>query len=75
MDGARSSSQRGSIQDTCSGSTPVFGRVSVGVGRTPSRSVRVRDVVGGGEDAAHQSSRCEGNVSVIAVILGGGHRS
>ena len=35
VDGAGPSSHRGSIQDTCFGSTPVFGRISVGVERTP----------------------------------------
>ena len=45
-------------------------RASVGVGCTPPRSCRVRDVVGAGEVAAHQSSRNEGNVSGVAVISG-----
>ena len=75
VDGAVPSSQGGSIRDTCSRSTPVFGRISVGVGCTPPRSCRVRCVVGAGEVAAHQSSRDEGNVFGIAVISGGGHRS
>ena len=35
VDGEGSSSQGGSIRDTCSGFTPVLGRVSVGVGRAP----------------------------------------
>ena len=74
MDGAGPSSPGGSVRDTCSGSTPALGRFSVGVGYT-SRSVRVRGVVGGGEVASYQSSRNEGNVSGIAVISGGGHRS
>ena len=47
----------GSIRDTCSGSSPVFGRVLFGVVRSPPRSTRVRGVVGPGEVAAHQSSR------------------
>ena len=34
----------GSIRDTCSGSTPVFGRVFVGLGCSPPRSKRVRGV-------------------------------
>ena len=71
----RPSSQGGSIRDTCSGSTPVLGRVLVGVGRTPPRPCRVRGVVGAGEVAAHQSSRNEGIVSGIAVISGVGRRS
>ena len=74
VDGAGPSSPRGSIRDTSSGSSPVLGRVSVWVGRTP-RSFHVRGVVGGGEVVAHQPSRDEGNVSGIAVISGGGHRS
>ena len=52
----------GSIRDTCAGSSPVFGRVFVGVGRSPPRSKRVRGVVRPGEVAAHQSSRDEGPV-------------
>ena len=66
----RPSSQGGSIRDTRSRSTPVLGRVSVGVGCTPPRSCRVRDVVGAGEVPAHQPSRNEGNVSGVAVISG-----
>ena len=75
VDGAGLSSQGGSIRDTCSRSTPVFGRVLVGVGRTPPLPCRVRGVVGAGAVAAHQSFRDEGNVFGIAVILEGGHRS
>ena len=61
---SRSSSvDGGSIRDTCSGSSPVFGRVLFGMGRSPSRSTRVRGVVGPGKVAAHQSSRNEGLVS------------
>ena len=52
----------GSIRDTCSGSTPVFGRVFVGLGCSPPRSKRVRGVVRPGEVVAHQSSRNEGPV-------------
>ena len=50
----------GSIRDTCSGSTPVFGRVFVGLGCSPPRSKRVRGVVRPGEVVAHQSSQNEG---------------
>ena len=60
MDGEGPSVDRGSIRDTCSGSSPVFGRVLFGMGRLPSRSTRVRDVVRPGE-VAHQSSRNEGS--------------
>ena len=52
----------GSIRDTCVGSSPVFGRVFVGVGCSPPRSKRVRGVVRPGEVAAHQSSQNEGPV-------------
>ena len=73
VDGERPSSQGGSIRDTRSGSAPVLGRVSVGVGHTP-RSCRVLGVVGA-EVAEHQCSRNEGNVSGVAVISGVGRRS
>ena len=56
VDGAGPFPQGGSIRDTCSRSTPVLGRISVRVGRTPLRSCRVPGVVGAGEVAAHQSS-------------------
>ena len=45
------------------------------MGRTPPQSVCVLGVVRGGEVAAHQSSRNEGDVSGIAVISGGGRGS
>ena len=72
MDGEGSSFDGGSIRDTCSGSSPVFGRVLFGVGRSPARSTRVRDVVGPGKVAAHQSSRDEGAVllSRCGQVLG-----
>ena len=60
MDGEEPSVDGGSIRDTCSGSSPVFGRVLFGMGRSPSRSTRVRSVVRPGEVVAHQSSRNEG---------------
>ena len=60
VDGEGSPVSRGSIRDTCSGSTPVFGRVFVGLGCSPPRSKRVRGVVRPGEVVAHQSSRNEG---------------
>ena len=75
MDGAGPSPHGGLIWDTCSGSAPVFRCISVGVGRTPPRSVCVRGVVGGGEVAAHQFSRNEGDVSGIVIISGGGRGS
>ena len=70
VDGVGPSSPGGLIQATYSGSAPVFGLILVGVGRTPPRSACVRGVAGGGEVAAHQSSRNEGDVSGIAVISG-----
>ena len=62
VDGEGSPVSGGSIRDTCSGSTPVFGRVFVGLGCSPPRSKRVRSVVRPGEVVAHQSSRNEGPV-------------
>ena len=62
MDGEGSPVSGGSIRDACSGSTPVFGRVFVGLGCSPPRSKRVRGVVRPGEVVAHQSSRNEGPV-------------
>ena len=61
VDGEGSSLDGGSIRDTCAGSSPVFGRVLFGMGRSPSRSTHVRGVVRPGEVAAHQSSRNEGS--------------
>ena len=63
VDGEGPSLDRGSIRDTCAGSSPVFGRVLLGVGRSPPRSTRVRGVVRPGEVAPHQSSRNEGPLS------------
>ena len=60
VDDEGSSVDGGSIRDTCSGSSSVFGCVLFGVGRSPPRSTRVRGVVGPGKVAAHQSSRDEG---------------
>ena len=60
VDGEGSPVDGGSIRDTCSGSTPVFGRVFVGLGCSPPRSKRVRGVVRTGEVVAHQTSRNEG---------------
>ena len=55
VDGEGSSVDGGSIRDTCSGSSPVFGRVLFGVGRSLPQSTHVRGVVGPGKVAAHQS--------------------
>ena len=62
MDGEGPSLDGGSIRDTCTGSSPVFRRVLLGVGRSPPRSSRVRGVVRP-EVAPHQSSRNEGPLS------------
>ena len=75
VDGEGSPVNGGSIRDTCAGSSPVFGRVFVGVGRSPSRSKRVRGVVRPGKVAAHQSSRNEGPVPGSSGISGRCHRS
>ena len=75
VDGEVSSFDGGSIRDTCSGSSPVFGRVLFGVGRSPPRSTRVRGVVGPGEVAAHQSSRDEGAVLGPSVVSRRCHQS
>ena len=63
VDGEGSPVDGGSIRDTCTRSSLVFGRVLVGVGCSPPRSKRVRGVVRPGEVAAHQSSRNEGPIS------------
>ena len=75
VDGEGPSVDEGSIRDTCAGSSPVFGRVFVGVGRSPPRSERVQGVVRPGEVAAHQSSRNEGPLPGSSGILGRCHRS
>ena len=75
VDGEGSSVDGGWIRDTCSGSSPVFGRVWFGMGRSPSRSTRVRGVVRPGEVAAHQSSRNEGLVSGSSGFSRRCHRS
>ena len=76
--GEGSSVDGGSIRGTCSGSSPVFGRVLFGVGRSPTRSTHVRHVrgvVGPGEVAAHQSSLDEGSVLGPSGISRRCHRS
>ena len=75
VDGEGSPVDGGSIRDTCAGSSPVFGRVFVGVGCSPPRSKRVRGVVRPGEVAAHQSSRNEGPISGSSGISRRGQRS
>ena len=75
VDGEGSSVDGGSIRDTCAGSSPVFGCVLFGMGRSPSRSTRVRGVVRPGEVAAHQSSRNEGSFLRPSGIPRRCHRS
>ena len=75
VDGEGSPSHGGSFRDACSGSSLVFGRISVGVGRTPPRLVCVRGVVGAGEFFAHKSPGDEGPVPGLAALPGDGHRS
>ena len=75
VDGEGPSVDGGSIRDTCSGSSPVFGRVFFGMGRSPSRSTRVRGVVRPGKVVAHQSSRNEGSFLTPSGIPRRCHRS
>ena len=75
VDGEGSSLDGGLIRDTCAGSSPVFGRVLFGMGRSPSRSTCVRGVVRPGEVAAHQSSRNEGSFLRPSGIPRRCHRS
>ena len=75
VDGEGSPVNGGSIRDTCAGSSPVFGRVFFGVGRSPPRSNCVRGMVRPGEVAAHQSSRNEGPVPGSSGISGRCHGS
>ena len=74
MDGEGPSPQRNAFRDTCSGSSPVFGRFSVGVGSSPPRSDCVRGLVGPGEFTAHQYPGNEGFVFGPAVIPEDNHR-
>ena len=75
VDGEGPSVDGGSIRDTCAGSSFVFGRVFVGVGRSPPPSKRVQGVVRPGKVAAHQSSRNEGPLPGSSGISGSCHRS
>ena len=74
VDGEGPSLDGGSIRDTFAGSSPVFGRVLLGVGRSPPRSTRVRGVVRP-EVAPHQSSRNEGPLSGSSGLSRRRHRS
>ena len=68
VDGEGSPSHGGLFWDACYGSSPVFGRISVGVGRTPPRLVCVQGVVGAGRFSEHQSPGDEGPVPGLAVL-------
>ena len=75
MDGEGGPSLEGVlVRDTCGGSSPVFGRVFVGVGHSPPRSNRVRGLVRP-EVASHQSSRNEGPLSGSSGLSRRRHRS
>ena len=67
VDGEGPSVDGYSIRDTCSRSSPVFGRVLFGMGRSPSRSTRIWGVVRP-EVAAHQSSLNEGSFLRLSGI-------
>ena len=75
VDGEGPSLNGGSIRDTCAGSSPVFGRVLLGVGRSPPRPTRVWGVVRPGKVAPHQSSRNEGPLSGSSGLSRRSHRS
>ena len=75
VDGEGSPSHGGTFRDACSGPSPVFGRFSVGVGRTPLRSVGVWGVASAGEFSAHQSPGEESFIPGSSVHPGDGHGS
>ena len=62
------SSPGGSVRDSSSGSSSVHGRLLCGLGRSPARPKGVREVVGGGANVAHQSSRDEGSLARTAIF-------
>ena len=68
------SSPGGSIRDSSSGSSSVHGRLLCGLGRSPARPKGVREVVGGGANVAHQSSRDEGGLARTAIFSEDSHR-
>ena len=70
MDGEGPPPRGDALRNTDSGPLPVFGRVPVGVGSSPPRSVSVGDMVEPGELAAHQSARVESPVSSPAIVPG-----
>ena len=68
------SSPGGSVRDSSSGSSSVHGRFLCGLGRSPARPKGVREVVGGGANVAHQSSRDEGSLARTAIFSEDSHR-
>ena len=68
------SSPGGSIRDSSSGSSSVHGRLLCGLGRSPARPKGVWEVVGGGANVAHQSSRDEGSLARTAIFSEDSHR-
>ena len=68
------SSPGGSVRDSSSGSSSVHGRLLCGLGRSPARPKGVREVVGGGANVAHQSSRDEGSLARTAIFSEDSHR-
>ena len=74
MDRGVPSSPGGSVRDSSSGSSSVHGRLLCGLGRSPARPKGVREVVGGGANVAHQSSRDEGSLARTAIFSEDSHR-
>ena len=68
------SSPGGSVRDSSSGSSSVHGCLLCGLGRSPARPKGVREVVGGGANVAHQSSREEGSLARTAIFSEDSHR-
>ena len=68
------SSPGGSVRDSSSGPSSVHGRLLCGMGRSPARPKGVREVVGGGANVAHQSSRDEGSLARTAIVSEDSHR-
>ena len=74
MDRGVPSSPGGSVRDSSSGPSSVHGRFLCGLGRSPARPKGVREMVGGGANVAHQSSRDEGSLARTAIFSEDSHR-
>ena len=74
MDRGVPSSPGGSVRDSSSGPSSVHGRFLCGLGRSLARPKGVREVVGGGANVAHQSSRDEGSLAWTAIFSEDSHR-